>query len=80
MEYKYNLFLLHAMLDKLKLLKKDVVYPLLTVYERLTNTGDFHGNLALFISKLYTDRNFRLSTPMNTPPDSYTIKRVSDYE
>lgn len=68
------------MLEVLKALKLNQVYPLETVYNKLVEKNHFNADFATLITLLWKNSNFSLSLPHNQPPSTFTIKRINDYE
>lgn len=68
------------MLEQLRKLPLNTPFPLLKVHERLVATGSFDGDLAALIVLLYTNPNFVLSMPHGYSPETFTVKRIKDYE
>lgn len=68
------------MLDSLRKLELKKAYSLEVVYDRLITTNQFSGDLATLITMLWNNKNFSLSLPHNQPPNTFTIKRINDYE
>jgi hypothetical protein len=55
-------------------------YSLLQIFNRLTEIGEFKSDLSFFITILYNNPNFVIKMPHNQPPETFTIKRIKDYE
>ena len=68
------------MLETLKSLPTNKWFSLVAIHNRLLETNQFNGDLATFITMLWNNKNFVLSMPHNQAPETFTIKRIADYE